>query len=113
MFFIFWNKNKASDQTASTGVRTQTYLQVITYLKPRLFCQLNYTNLSKSELFKNILQDSKWDTYCILLPSQCVCLNVKIGPPLYVFFLNENKALICMSALGFEPRPSSRCINAT
>ena len=84
MFFIFWNKNKASDQTASTGVRTQTYLQAITYLNLRLFCQLNYTNLSKSELFKNILQVSKWDTDCFLLASQFVCLNVKIGPSLYV-----------------------------
>ena len=47
MFFIFLNKNKASDQTASTGVRTQTYLQVLSYDNPRPFCQLNYTNLSK------------------------------------------------------------------
>ena len=43
--------------TASTGVRTQTYLQVLTYHNPRLFCQLNYTNLSKSELFKKSLED--------------------------------------------------------
>ena len=96
MFFIFWNKNKASDQTASTGVRTQTYLQAITYLNLRLFCQLNYTNLSKSEFFKNILQDSKWDTDCFLLPSQFVCLNVKIGPSLYVKI-----CILCHFSFGY------------
>ena len=79
--------DKISDQTASTGVRTQTYLQVLTYHNLRLFCQLNYTNLSKSELFKKSLQDLKWDTVTafIFLPFNRFAL--KKGPPLYVKFV--------------------------
>ena len=84
MFFIFFNKKKASDQTASTGVRTQTYLQVLSYDNPRPFCQLNYTNLSESELLMKSLQYLKWDTACIFLPSQWVKFALKRGPPLYV-----------------------------
>ena len=85
MLFIFFNKNKASDQTASTGVRTQTYLQVLHIITRG--CSANWTipacqNLSFLRKVCKIWNETQLVSFSLLNG-----FALKKGPPLYVKFV--------------------------